>query len=389
MRRKIVMLTDVTFWEGSYGSHARIAQLLRSLSQAHEVVVFLLRTLTVVEREKISEIAGLSEVEIISYKSYSGHRPSFARKLSKLPYYAKRWVPDFAEAFNLYLEAHPADAVIFEYLTVGYIADVCPPETATILDMHDVMSSRTINMRMAGLRASIELDVPTERELLAGFDAVMAISSEDVDFCQNKLELEDVLYVPHAVAARSRNRFGDGSRMLFVGANSAPNVTGLRWFIDQVMPLLEERMVLHVVGDVCNAFVDRASSRIVLHGRQDDLDAHFDAADISVNPVFVGGGLKIKCVDALAAGLPCVTTVEGAAGLAGARGAGLAVATSRVDFARAVTHFAEREHDRRAVARAAPIFMGGEFSPQRAIAPLLSFLGTLETGSGDKAEKDV
>jgi len=45
---------------------------------------------------------------------------------------------------------------------------------------------------------------------------------------------------------------------------------------------------------------------LVVHGRADDPSAHQGAADLCINPVQHGGGLKIKTVEALARGRPLV-----------------------------------------------------------------------------------
>ncbi len=112
----------------------------------------------------------------------------------------------------------------------------------------------------------------------------------------------------------------DATTMIFVGAFSrAPNAEGARWFMREVLPLVRRsvpaaRLVL--AGDhsdrllaECPAAGAHATAYVA------DLKDHYDAASIAVAPMFRGAGVKVKVPQALAYGLPVVTTAVGAEGL--------------------------------------------------------------------------
>lgn len=376
--KNITIVTDIRFWENTYGSHSRIRQLLRSLLKEFQVTLFLLRTISDNDYRQISKLELPGDFRAISYKSYSGYQPNYTRSLSKNSYFKGKEVVDFTSSLHEYLRENETDAVIFEYLKYSYMSDACLPGTLKVLDMHDVMSARTVSLRKAGLKASIEMDARTEKEILSRFDKVLAISRADIYHCKNLLGVDNAMYVPYAANVRSRSDFGDGTKLLMVGANSEANVVGTRWFINQIFKMLDSRFELHMVGNICDSFselsANKSLGRIELHGQQDDLDAHLDAADIAINPVFVGGGLKIKCVDALSSGLPCVTTPEGAAGLERAQHSGLIVAQNRIQFARALMHLSLDKKSRRAASMSASNFMRREFSADTVYSSLINYL---------------
>jgi hypothetical protein len=373
--KTVVLVTDIEFWSHSIGSHTRIQRLARGLSASHNLVVFLLRSVTAESSAAFSTLA-LKNAKLVSYKQYSGAAASHAGRVSKLPFFKKFAVDDFTSSLLLFLQETPADYLMVEYIRLGYLLDACPQGMKTILDMHDVMSLRTISLRQAGLKASIEMDAATERDILARFDRVLAISRYDQGFLAREMGLTNTLYVPCSVEdMATRDSLGSGRRLIFTGGRTAPNIEGLRWFLSQVWPILATAgLVLDMVGPVCDAFPS-VPAGVRLHGQQNDLQSFLAAADIAINPVFVGGGLKIKCIEALSAGLPCVTTIEGAAGLDAARDAGLVVATGRLAFIAAIRHFASSEDDRRAVAHLAPRYVRSEFSDQVAYASLEAYLG--------------
>lgn len=377
--KTIVLVTDIAFWENNFGSHMRIQSLVRYLAQHHTVTVFFLRTLPADARGAMAN-AGLRNVSLVGYKDYSGRRKPFTKDLCRMACFADRAVDDFVSSLMAFLAERPADMIILEYIRLAYLLDGCPDDTRTVLDMHDVMSARTISLRRAGLKPSIELPLAEERVLLSRFDQVLAISRADVEHVVESIGLSNVIYAPYSVPkVRRHDCRGDGRRLIFVGANSAPNVEGLRWFLAQVWPLLQsDDFRLDVVGTVCDAF-PRPPDGVVRRGQQDDLANCLDEADIAINPVFVGGGLKIKCIDSLAAGLPCITTAEGAAGLEAARGRGLFVASTRLDFAAAIRYLSRSPEDRRLVAKLAPQFVDNEFTDGSAYRHLARYIDSCFT----------
>lgn len=420
-RRSVTLVTDIAFWERTYGSHTRIRGLLRSLAVHHDVRVFFLKSLTHEIQEGFAGLR-LPGARIVSYKEFSGLRRPVPKILRKLNFF-KSAPDDFVSAFHAYLQKNPSDVVVFEYIRLGYLLDACPPGVQSVLDMHDVMSERMMSLASAGMKPSIMLPMAVEKRILQAFDRILTISRADQSHVENVMGLDNALYVPSAVeepeaiatvpantppvdgyagvskwskilglkptakkalptqvphhAPEQLERDPSGRRLLFLGAKSEVNLAGLKWFLDQVWPILATQgFHLDVVGRVAEAFYD-AVEGVVFHGRQEDLSPFFQQANISINPVFVGGGLKIKCVDALAAGMPCVTTPEGAAGLDMARYAGLYVCRSRLEFAQQITTLSKNHTERQRISKLAPLFIENEFSQERAFIRLQSWLQAL------------
>ena len=64
-----------------------------------------------------------------------------------------------------------------------------------------------------------------------------------------------------------------------------------------------------------NELKDYADKNIIYAGFVDDIETYFKGADIFLNPVQTGGGIKTKMVEAIAFGTTVVSTESGAAGI--------------------------------------------------------------------------
>lgn len=121
-----------------------------------------------------------------------------------------------------------------------------------------------------------------------------------------------------------------------------PNVDAMLWFFREIWPLIVRAGVkpieMHVVGtdppEEIRQFHD--GRNIFIHGYVRDADEFRARADVFVVPLRHGGGVRIKIVEALNAGIPVVTTPKGCEGLPVRDGTDLSVAETAEDFARQV-----------------------------------------------------
>jgi glycosyltransferase involved in cell wall biosynthesis len=142
--------------------------------------------------------------------------------------------------------------------------------------------------------------------------------------------------------------------VLFVGSLSyAPNVHGLFWFLDRVMPLLPADLRVTVAGSRATEEVRRRlrASRVRFVDTPDDLSALYAEHALCVVPVLQGSGTRSKILEALAHERAVVTTTPGAAGLDLEDGEGLVRADAAEDFAAQIRRLAAAPLERGALAR--------------------------------------
>ncbi len=88
-------------------------------------------------------------------------------------------------------------------------------------------------------------------------------------------------------------------------------MVGFKWFVDNVLPSLTGNIQVDVVGrgleELRNEYSD---SRINVIGGVESLNPYYENADIVIAPLFDGGGMKSKTVEALSFGKIFVGTEE-------------------------------------------------------------------------------
>jgi glycosyltransferase involved in cell wall biosynthesis len=124
-----------------------------------------------------------------------------------------------------------------------------------------------------------------------------------------------------------------------------PNADGIRWFIQEVFPLIRRVLPgvkLTVVGknppkDFLR-FAEESQGSIVTTGYVPDLDPYFAESKIMVIPVRAGGGMRVRILEAFARAMPVVTTTVGLEGIQAQPGKDVLVADNPDDFADSVIH---------------------------------------------------
>lgn len=104
--------------------------------------------------------------------------------------------------------------------------------------------------------------------------------------------------------------------------NYLPNLQGLDFIIKQLNPILKESGQAYNIlisgsklPGTYNKLSDYADNNITYAGFVDDIDLYFSAADIFLNPISEGGGIKTKLVEALAANCSVISFENGAIGI--------------------------------------------------------------------------
>jgi glycosyltransferase involved in cell wall biosynthesis len=182
----------------------------------------------------------------------------------------------------------------------------------------------------------------TERELTHtwGVDGAMVVPN-GVDLAQ------------FAAAARPPRAAAAPPTVVFTGALSyAPNAEAVRWLLDEIAPeltkLLPDARILVVGKGAPAALLARARPpRVEFTGWVEDVRPYVAQADVCVVPIRVGGGTRIKILEAMAAGVPVVSTRVGAEGIAARDGESIVLADDAPGFARAIVDLC-RDADRAA-----------------------------------------
>jgi glycosyltransferase involved in cell wall biosynthesis len=296
-------------------------------------------------------------------------------------------LPD--DAFRLIRESHVALIDVNHVFTLGFAQRLlrrvvrAGRRVPIILETHDVQSHlleerHELNPWTHRADKSGQL-LNSEFSLLRHTRVLVHCSVDDFNFF--KLQLP---HKPHVLALPSIDEkfiskvdaacsTSDQIDLLFVGQSTDPNCTAMKWFFEEVWPLIADRGYhVKIVGQV-DMLVRRdlpeiyRTFRSLFVGPIPELAPSYRAARCVFAPMVSGTGVSIKTVEALALGKPFVGTSKAFRGMPMDRleKAGLRAHDTPQEFADAIVDALSREQVASAASRAAYF---GIFSKQSVFA---------------------
>ena len=244
---------------------------------------------------------------------------------------------DFDRQARAAIERIGPDVVLVQFPQMAQYRAVAS-DRAIVLDVQDAFSVSQWRRVLSGGGAIDRLIrtlgwwgwVRYERRHYPGYDVLMTLSEQDRQgltlFTPQLAPVVIPPLVPMAAYEPQAREEGvpGGDRIGFVGAfNHSPNVEAVQFLLSSIWPrVLAERpnAELHIAGRGLAPDVVRGAQRVTYHGFVDDLSGFLRMVDVVLAPLRSGGGVKIKVLEAMAAGRPVVATSIGAEGIAGEDG---------------------------------------------------------------------
>ncbi len=335
--KNIGLVTDVPFWEIGLGKNARIFELVRFLSSSSWFTLYFL-----------------------------------GEQVCPFPCPVTRG-SDKENQLQSHLKTAKHDLIIVEYLHFHWIAETPLKGTKIYLDAVDLFSERA--KAFAAFNRNIStMNLKEEIDVFRKFDKVMFLQREEMEKVLPYLGEEKLLLCPHPVAPEVDVPFHEEVRAIsFFGSSSWPNIDGLQWFHDAVLPLLGELSQKCIAnGTISGSPLSIFSPRIAKGKVFSSLGEYYKSIDIAINPAPYGSGLKIKTVEAIAYGIPLVTTSAGAQGLREEAGTSFLLADTPEEFAAAIRALASSSELRRRISHNARAFAKRQLTPAACFKDILS-----------------
>lgn len=235
-------------------------------------------------------------------------------------YYCPR---GFVEEVAVWARQYRPFAVIAQYAFSTRCFEAFDPGVLRIVDTHDLFSSRTQKVRSFGIEDHTAITAEEERALLNRADVIMT-SQDDEAQAMRDMGLRQRIFtiaIDMDVQPRPDPAVEVPGQVLIVASDNQPNLAGVRGFLDNAWPLIRARVPqarLHIAGQVGRHFPDPPEG-VVIHGFVPDLKEVYRQAQVVVNPVYAGSGLKIKSLEAMAHGKPLVAWANGIDGMGAQR----------------------------------------------------------------------
>lgn len=347
------------------GSKLRIATLLRALSQSYEVILLSFSENLQQDAHNAEAQAICKEVHLVQWKPYN---PQSLRARMGFFSPAPRFIvdtfsPEMATQITRLIQNHAPEAVIASQLDMASYARFFAHTPAMFEEVESGVWLRPANDRLPfykRLRRSLTW-LKQKRYLthLMSYFRVATVASnaereilkqicpafEPVEVIPNCIELDQYRHVRRQPLPAS---------LVFTGSfRYAPNYDAMVWFLSDIFPRVRARApqaFLTITGDHANQPLPYLEN-VRLTGYVDDIMGVIAQAWCSVVPLRVGGGTRLKILEAMALGTPVVSTSKGAEGLEAQPGYHLLVADQPEDFAQAVIRLIEEPGLREYVAQ--------------------------------------
>ncbi|HRX90254.1 MAG TPA: glycosyltransferase [Steroidobacteraceae bacterium] len=341
------------------GGRIRTYQMLRAMRRKHHVRYLCLDDGTAAAEAKTLASEYANEVFTVPFKPPSKGGMRFygalvANLFSRSPYALARYRSHSLRAHVARLAAD-VDLVVCDFLAP---AESVPDrlKARTVLFQHNVeakiwerhVSAATNPIKRAYLRTQWHKMLRSERAQCLRFDHIVAVSDTDANTMRRDYGTRSVSYVATGVdleyfRPRQERKHG-GGRIVFVGSMDwMPNEDGIRWFLVEVLPRVRDTQgnaKLIVVGRSPSAGLRELAARssvLEVTGTVPDVRPYLEDAALSIVPLRIGGGTRLKIYEAMAMRVPVVSTSIGAEGLPLRHGEHLLLADTAQEFANAIT----------------------------------------------------
>lgn len=252
------------------------------------------------------------------------------------------------------------------------------PRPFRVLDLDDVESSKMKRMAAMEPWSSSRKYVrglewlklsASEQRHLPEFDCLLVCSEKDRRVVQAKWRRSRVEVFANGadvntVCSEPRD---DGRTVVFLGAmNYQPNEDAVLFFVELVLPILRQRIPdarFVIAGKSPSAKVRALNNGkdVLVIGYAQDKAAVLSSCTVFVVPIRMGGGTRIKILEAMAAGVPVVSTTVGCEGIDAIPGEAVVIADSPEDFAAACATLLLDPARRHSLARAGRLLVQRQY----------------------------
>jgi polysaccharide biosynthesis protein PslH len=248
-------------------------------------------------------------------------------------------------------ERHP-DLAWAEYSQMAqYLPSLSLAGVPSVLVCHDILTQLFARRAAAG-RWLTRLTLGAELRRVRHWEAhILSVPVRNVTLSQKDAELvrdlagvdAGVAFPPVDAPPRSPRMVADPPTVVFYGAmGRSENADAVGWLLDEVWPRVRTNCAdarFIVLGANPDAQLRRRAEQtegVVVTGYVDNPDEWFGRSWISVAPLRLGAGVKIKVIEALARGIPVVATPVGAEGIPAIESEGLIVAPDSASIAQRI-----------------------------------------------------
>lgn len=307
------------------GGHVRLFNLLKELSKKHEVTLVCEKRLHQTERDIQAVKKICKAVYVVERKKQWSVGVIFQTAVSSLPFLlAGHNLPEMQQIISRLLKNTRFDVIHVEtFYVYQNLPDTSLP---TVLVEHNIeykVYARFEKTTPIFIRPLLHVDVEKikywEKYYWEKATKVVGVSNveaseirKDAYVVANGVNLSDFPF--------KKSTDSDEKTILFMGDFKwIQNKTTAEWIVKEIWPVVEKKVnaKLWIVGKhIPDSLRQYASTSIIFDEHAPDKTSDiYKKADVLLSPIKVGGGTSYKILEAMASGVPVVTTTLGVEGL--------------------------------------------------------------------------
>lgn len=287
--------------------------------------------------DALAEICGEKNIELLEIKEKENLFEKYIQYLFKRDGYDK------AEERRLskYINDKSADIVFFDGSWFGGLIYKLNVNSKKIVFLHNVEKKYSLDRMKRNMLTAIKYRSVAfnEKQIITKADYVFVLNQRDNQLIKKYYQRECDLFLPIALKdtycpkVQEIEIYGKKS-LLFVGSYFQPNVNGIIWFIQEVLPKVECKLI--IIGKNMEKIKYLENENIIVAGTVKNTAEYYNCADAVVMPIFSGGGMKVKTAEAMMYGKKILGTQEALTGYCDEKVEGICECNTVEDYVDAI-----------------------------------------------------
>ena len=333
------------------GGRICVYERLRYLSESNNVYFFSVTDTIVGDSVKMALGAMCKEVHFYNRSSFI-HRISSMLNLWKGPYACvSRTFYKMKKDIERCCHVNSIDYIIVEFpQMLGNISANLFTANNVILELHNIeyVTLKNLAESVSGYFKKTIYRIESNR-LKKWEDSFYTqpislftfVSSEDKSFFESVYPHKNTYHSPiGANYSPIQSDISKGYNIMFFGKMAYPaNAEAAKWFAEEVFPRVQENIAdacFYIVGKDPQDYLyelPQNNDHVILTGTVENVKPYYEKTSVVVVPLFHGGGVKVKVLEAMGVGKLVVSTTKGIEGTAFESGVNLLCADNAKDMA--------------------------------------------------------